>query len=240
MIENTELLKQIADIEVGKTAYLNGTLDEVRYIAQFIGNYIVALGHEPNTCKVSRLPKARNTEPRSFMEQLRTDLERYSGTPLVYDVSRSKLSVSVTRYNATNGTRFKVSTNEEGKLIVFSKDVKDHFYITKSALEAYKEKVLSDLDELESKAIDDDEIPSRQTVVDNDDIDLFGGDDDDDSVTPDPSIFVTRPHYDPLPEIEAPQNWKLANCSNCGEEFTTLNKDQVWCEDCINDDEDIV
>lgn len=63
---------------------------------------------------------------------------------------------------------------------------------------------------------------------------------DEEGLTPDPSIFVTRPHYDPLPEIEAPQNWRLLDCTSCGEEFTTLNKDQMWCDNCHVDEEDIV
>lgn len=154
--------------------------------------------------------------------------------------------VIVSQFNRTHGC--KVLVRKVGDGIIVTADPQSKPWIRKEEYDAIKLEYEAKLSELRRKVRTDEFFDMLSPQFKNGlPFDTLGESIDEatevefEDEQHDPSIFVTKPveaQTTPPPVIE---NWKLAECPECGEEFTTLNADQLWCNDCIERaDEDIL
>lgn len=169
--------EQAALMEKGEVIYVEGEARDLRERLASVGEFFICpmVGGK---CKVTKAGRPS----KSAMKWIVDELKEYDGTPIRFTGSVSNLRNYISKYNIANGTSFRVRTGTFQGAEIYSDCINDLASITQEQFDAEIARMNHRIDKLRERLVG-----SLALAQDEDE--------DEEDLTPDPSIFVTRAKY---------------------------------------------
>jgi hypothetical protein len=217
---------------------VNASAPETEFDLYCEGTIMIALKEEFHiTWKQLDLNWFRVTKKAPKQMSAKSEIEKYcqtyKGGLVEVDKPLAYVRVIVSSYNSQHGAKFSVKAID-GKAHIYC-DVEDRKFITRSEFLAIADDYQQKLNEFKSRVRPDEFFAMSSTQYENGEpqLDLNTDMDEVDEEDEDQDEATVIP-------VDYPKPWIMRDCVECDTDFSTQDKEQVKCDNCLAYDEDIL
>lgn len=217
-MDKIKLLEQLLPLEIGRSAYVEGDIQDIRSALASYDNFVVSLWSH-GQCKVTKI----KTKQESFYGGLAEQMGNYIGTPIVIENDTQKVRMAVSRYNKLNGTSFSVRSVEIDRAEVYSDNLTDFKFISQDRFDGHVERIQEEIDQLRSR------VRPNEFFRDAEIMEVEYEEEDEDPEPDDYDVQDGTAHQVTVDRVEG-----TSVCPDCGDEFFRQGTSPL-CGDCQNE-----